>query len=226
MSSVRSFDFCRRYWPLIRVNTSPCTMAALLPRGQIKSKWRSKPTHEPDTFPSMSGWSQTNRRGRSASPRLGCSPAGRGRCRAILKRLESLADATGLEEPPSRRDDQGLARDQVHARLLIRARLGLGEAVQIDGTGAELVRAGHQTFQARSPGDRTEEQSSAEEILSTKPHTRGHPLSGTKETWTSPFAPLIWSGLLAGLIATGVDAYQAYTAKYPRASLGEGDGSS
>ena len=57
----------------------------------------------------------------------------------------------------------------------------------------------------RSPGDRTEEQSSAEEILSTKPHTRGHPLSGTKETWTAPFAPLLWSGLLAGLIATGVD---------------------
>ena len=30
-------------------------------------------------------------------------------------------------------------------------------------------------------------------------------LSGTKETWTAPFAPLIWSGLLAGLIATGID---------------------
>ena len=70
---ARSFAFCRRYWPLIRVNASPYTMAAILPRGQTKSKWRSKPTHGPDTFPSMSGWSQTNRRGRSASPRLGCS---------------------------------------------------------------------------------------------------------------------------------------------------------
>src|SRR5271165_2377541 len=94
MSSARSFAFCRRYWPLIRDNTSPCTMSVSSPRGQIKSKWRSKPTHGPDTFPSMSGWSQTNRRGRSAFPRLGYSPAGRGRCRAILKqsldRLEAV----------------------------------------------------------------------------------------------------------------------------------------
>src|SRR5579883_2805292 len=56
----------------------------------------------------------------------------------------------------SRRHVEGLARDQVHARLLIRTRLRLGESVEVDRADPELVRSGREALQPGGPRDSAE----------------------------------------------------------------------